>query len=262
MSFDRSPDLTVTEFRSLSGTVTTWSAPAQPRRLKLQWTTLDREDHEFLDRLVRRLDGPGPVALIDPLARNLLTGAQAAGTGSRSSWSANPQEITVYGGASPSDPVTVSVDAPPANGTTDLNWRGLGWPWVPVTPGMTLTWWAPGLLAAGADFAGLGLYWHNRTGDFLTGLLGNKNRPLVAVAPAGAAFVRVAARFNAKGAWPVGESILTVGDTSAALLAGDRPYGEGAPQYSVTGYTHAATSPNPTYRDITLELVEVASATG
>ncbi|MBZ4319539.1 hypothetical protein [Streptomyces huiliensis] len=261
-SYDRSPEISTTEFRALSGAVTTWTAPVLPRRLKIQWEALERPDYEVLDRLVRRLDGPGPVAVIDPLTRNLLGGAQSAGTGSLSAWSGNAKEMTLYGGAAPSDPVTVSVDTLPSNGLSDLNWIGSGWPYVPVTPGMTVTWWVPGLIAAGAGIARLCLFWHDRATGYVSGQVGPPERPLVGAVPTRGAFVRPAVRFNKTGVWEMGFSALTVGDTSAALLAGDRPYGEGTPPYSVTGYSHAATAGDGRYRDVSLDLVEVTSAAG
>lgn len=71
--------------------------------------------------------------------------------------------------------------------------------------------------------------------------------------------MRPAIRFDGTrlGEWAMGESMLCLGDVSAALVAGERPHGEGTPAYSITGYSHAATAGDGAFRDISLDLVEV-----
>lgn len=264
-SFDRTPDLAVTEFRSLAGGVTTWAPPARPRRLKLAWEAMQQDDVRHLDRLARRLDQLGPVAVVDPLAGNLLGGGQAAGLGDPMRWGVSAgsggADIILYGGGfGEYIPNTVSVEAVPASNGPDLSFRHPTWVGYPVTPGMTVTWWAPGLLAAGAAVAQLRIEWYGADGKLIsTGTTNAPTVPMVRPVPALAAYARPAVRFSAKGMWTMGESVLALGDTSAALLAGDRPVGEGTPAYSITRYSHAASDGDGAFRDIGLELVEVTA---
>lgn len=264
VSFDRSPDMGVSEFRALGGGVTTWAAPVQPRRLKLSWSAMLPGDVDHLDRLARRVDGPGPVAVLDPLAGNLLAAAQAAGIGTPAPfWGWDAAHVTMYGGVFGRwTPNTVSVDSLPAEGTTDLTWKHPYWYGYPVAAGLTVTFWVPGLATSAAKALGFWITWYDASRNQLDlSFQPSMATPLVATAPSRAAFAVPVVRFSGVGAWDLGASVLTVGDTSAALLAGAVPTGEGAPAYSVTGYTHAPAG-DGTHRDIGFELVEVTSASG
>ncbi len=261
-SYDRTPDLGVTEFRSLAGAVTTWAPPVQPRRLKLKWSAMDRADVEHLDRLARRVDGPGPVAVLDPLARNLLAADQAAGRGAPAKWSWTPLQIAVYGGQfGPYVENWISVESVPTEGYTSLTWLHASFPGFPVMPGQTYTWWTPDLLSAGAAMMTARVGWYDATGKYLsTSAADIAGAPLVAAVPAGAVYVRPYVAFTARGMWPLGTSVLVLGDVAAELVAGERPAGEGCAAYSITGYAHSATAGNGRYRDIGLDLVEVTGA--
>ncbi|MFD9629797.1 hypothetical protein [Streptomyces violascens] len=223
---------------------------------------MQRDDVAHLDRLARRVDGPGPVAVLDPLARNLLAADQAAGLGpAGGKWSGTASEITLYGGTGPYVNTTVSVEALPASGQTDLVWRHPSFHGVPVAPGQTYTWWTPGLVAAGASVLNARVAWYDVARKWIsTSVAGAPGVPLVASAPANAAYVWPHATFTAKGVWPLGASVLAAGDIAAALLAGELPPGEGSPPFSITRYSHAATDGDGAYRDIGLELVEVVTA--
>ncbi|MGW6061697.1 hypothetical protein [Streptomyces sp. NPDC055189] len=226
---------------------------------------MERGDVDHLDRLARRVDAPGPIAAVDPLARNLLGAAQAAGRGSPKKWSWTNSDFVLYGGSlSEYIPNTVSVENVPTANGPDLFWDHPTWPGYPVAPGMTVTWWTPGLVAGGAALGQLRIQWFDASGALLsTGTTNAPAVPMVRPVPAGAAYARPAARFTAKGLWEMGSSAFTLGDTSAALLAGERPAGEGCPAVSVTGYSHAPADGNGAFRDIGLDLVEVtSSATG
>ncbi|MFF7689714.1 hypothetical protein ACFZB6_26655 [Streptomyces syringium] len=262
-SFDRSPDLAVVEFRSLAGGVTTWAPPVRPRRLKLAWDAMQRDDVMHLDRLARRLDAPGPVAVLDPLTRNLFTGSQAAGRGA-DGWAWVPGEIVLHAGqAGPYVPNSVSVEKLGTSGGTELYWsHGYGPMWAghPVTPNLVVTWWVPGLHAAGAALDALKIHWHNAANEYLSVTTQTDvSRPVVATAPAGAAYCTPSVRFKATGMWLMGESVLALGDVAAELLSGQRPSGEGCPAYSITKYSHAPSDGDGAFRDIGLELVEVTA---
>ncbi|MEU5160456.1 hypothetical protein AB0G74_12705 [Streptomyces sp. NPDC020875] len=257
-SFDRSPDLNVSEFRALSGGVTTWAPPVQPRRLKLGWGSMEPGDVRHLDRLARRLDGPGPIAVVDPLAGSMLGGHQGDGTGSPSAWSWSGSDIELSGGTTGTAPVTATVKTVPASNGPDLFWQHPRWYGFPVAPGMVVTWWAPGLVAAGAPVAMLRIQWIDAAGAVTGTATQNGTAPLVQQVPVNTAYARPVVRFSALGAWPIGRSVLALGDVSSALVAGDVPHGEGSPPYSITRYGHGAAPGDGRWRDISLELVEVA----
>ncbi|MBB5934577.1 hypothetical protein [Streptomyces zagrosensis] len=225
---------------------------------------MQRDDVRHLDRLARRLDQLGPVAVLDPLAGNLLGGGQAAGLGNPARWAvtsaSGSSDLILYGGDYGEHvPNTVSVEAiPPSNGP-DLFFQHPTWTGYPVAPGTAVTWWVPGLLAAGAALSQLRIEWYDVANSLLSAAATNTPLvPMVHTVPAGAAYARPAVRFSAKGMWVMGESVLALGDVSAALLAGDRPTGEGCPSYSITRYSHAAMAGDGAFRDIGLELVEVS----
>ncbi|MCW7991330.1 hypothetical protein XF35_40570 [Streptomyces platensis subsp. clarensis] len=105
------------------------------------------------------------------------------------------------------------------------------------------------------------LHWYTRAKTFISSAVQtDTTRPLVAVSPANAAFMRPAVRLKATGLFPTGFAALSLGDTSASLLAGSRPIGEGSMAHSITAYRHAATPRDVAYRDIGLDLVEVTSS--
>ncbi|MGW1836315.1 hypothetical protein [Streptomyces sp. NPDC002067] len=215
------------------------------------------DDVAHLDRLARRADGLGPVAVLEPLAANMLSVGQGAGTGALAQWTAGAT-ARLYGGGGAGDAVTVSVDAASETSPAQLVWGHPSWPGYPVPPGTPVTWWCPGLVEAGAA-ARMVLGWLDATGKGITTVSGGPG-PLVAVPPPGAAYALPAVLIGAVGVWTLGGAVLAVGDISAALLAGDRPHGEGAPAYSITGYSHSAVPGAGEHRDIGLELVEVAGA--
>ncbi|WP_158857677.1 hypothetical protein [Streptomyces sp. NRRL B-1347] len=259
MKFDRSPDLGVKEFRALSGGVTTWIPPIRPRRLRLEWSAMERDDVVHLDRLARRIDEAGPVAVIDPLARNVLSSSQGLALGDPAKW-AYTKELALFGGVwSPYVENRVGV-VTVGEGGPELYWQHPNWVGYPAHPGMVYTWWAPGLLASGAPVVQWRMEWYDVSGKlFFTSSTPNVAVPIVRTAPEKAAYVRPAVRFDGTrgGDWPMGQSMLCLGDVSAALVAGARPYGEGTPAYSITGYSHAATAGDGAFRDISLDLVEV-----
>ncbi|MFJ2407113.1 hypothetical protein ACIOUE_38100 [Streptomyces xanthochromogenes] len=259
-SFDRSPDLRVSEFVSLEGGVTTWAPPVRPRRLKVSWEAMQPSDFTHLDRLARRIEGPGPVAVLDPLARNLLAADQAAGIGpAGGKWAYNSAEITLYGGSSgPSVANTVSVDALPATGLAELVWRHPVFTGVPVAAGQTYTWWVPGLVASGAAMGAARVAWYDAARKWVsTSTASTTGSPLVAVAPPTAAYVYPFVAFTAKGVWPLGASVLAPGDIAASLLAGERPLGDGCPAMSITRYSEQATPGAGEFRNVSVDLVEV-----
>ncbi|MCX4663358.1 hypothetical protein [Streptomyces uncialis] len=220
---------------------------------------MERDDVDHLDRLARRIDSPGPVALVDPLSRNLLSGPQGAGLGATAKWSLSGRDIILYGGDIGAHvPVTVSVENVPATAGADLYWRHPVWPGYPVTTGMELTWWAEGLRHSGAAIAEHRLEWITTTGAVLATDSSPGIWPMASYVPLFAAYVRPGVRFSHIGMWEMGASILAMGDVAAELVSARvPPAGEGTPPYSITRYSHAPSPGNGALRDIALELVEV-----
>ncbi|MEV7278109.1 hypothetical protein [Streptomyces sp. NPDC093111] len=265
-SFDRSPDLGVTEFRSLAGGITTWTPSNAPRRYKLTWTAMMPEDVRHIDLLARQSYSFEPLAVIDPLSSNMLGSRQAEGRGSTAQWGVVPGEITFM--ATETEPFRQVADVRivPASGAAELSWVNPNWSIFPVPASQRITWWPETASSPtySSKVEGVYLHWYTRAKTLISSAVQTDTaRPLVATSPANAAFMRPAVRLKATGLFPTGYAALSLGDTSAALLAGSRPIGEGSPAYSITGYRTSATPGDGSYRDIGLDLVEVTnSATG
>ncbi|MFF8959108.1 hypothetical protein [Streptomyces sp. NPDC014894] len=213
-TFDRSPESGTTEFRSLAGGVTTWTPQIRPRRLKLAWQNMLPDDLAHLDRLARRVDGPGPVAVIDPASANWLLPSQALGvigTHGASAWSGSM--VSTGGTQNPNAPVnpygpmSVVLNAPAA--ASDLVYNAPGATGYPVAPGMTVSWWAPSLAAIAAE---LRLLWYRADGTALTSASSTVqvDRPIQRAVPAEAAYVRPVVRLRAglTTRTPIGPAVL------------------------------------------------------
>ncbi|MGW2425066.1 hypothetical protein ACWC0C_38490 [Streptomyces sp. NPDC001709] len=247
-TFDRSPTLGVAEFRSLGGGVTTWAPALQPRRLKLAWQAMLPDDLAHLDRLARRVDGPGPVAVIDPAVGNLLTANHAHGNApapGQAQWFSTPNVTRT---STPYAPVLVSLAAP--DDLTTLVWYAptpvLAYP---VVPGQQVSWWAPSLAGVTEQVR---LWWYGADGAN-TGYSYSSfpDRPMVRTVPEGAVYARPGVKLNRSFAdLPVGPSILAMTTPehsawrlgyrqalSSAQQAGKTPL----TQYAVAG-TNAALS--------------------
>lgn len=256
---ERSPTVGAAEHRSLEGQVTTWSPKYTPRRHKLSWKWLQEGDARHLDRLARRLPVGGPyntdpVVLIDPAAGNLFDPHQAEPSYLTQEGVAKAWEVV--GGGSVIWYFSTLISGGVA-GTT-VWWRNTQHPsraW-PTTAGMTLTFVVdpPGAGLTNLPAWTAGLQWTDIDRNTISTVYATgQRRAVTGTAPAAAAFVRPFLSLNAAGTGYVGRSCLAVGtvaDTSAT--------GDGAPAYAVTGFTETVT--RLPYRDVTIELVEVAGA--
>ncbi|MEV7582228.1 hypothetical protein [Streptomyces erythrochromogenes] len=146
--FDRSPDLGVQEFRSLGGGVTTWAPPAAPRRLSLSWESMQAEDAYHLDRLARRVDGPGPIHVIDPGSENWLSSSLGAGRISLADYSEWVADATMILDPAPVDYDVMRVSLQATSGNRRIIFRRPDGSAYPVTPGMRVAWWVPGMVGA------------------------------------------------------------------------------------------------------------------
>ncbi|MEB8344081.1 hypothetical protein [Streptomyces endophyticus] len=257
-SFDRSADLGVSEFKSLGGLVTVTRTASTTRRTKLSWDRLPPADARALDRLARRIDGPGPLVLIDPVAGNVLGAAQAAGRGVAGAgdvsgldqWfkvSATGAVVEVAGA-----PGTFAFTA--ADATSKLGWRCVPWQGnFPVAAGTRISFRAPSAIAA-LGTVGVNIDFKKADGSYLSGP--SATGPYVAATvPAGAVFATPCATPGTAGTYSLAGACLSYDDGAAHTIPGD-----GLPQLAVTTYTDTPGLPLP-YRSINLELVEVSRAT-
>ncbi|MEV7925304.1 hypothetical protein [Kitasatospora sp. NPDC088779] len=248
VSYDRTPDLTVTEFRALSGAVTTWTAPVQPRRLKVSWTRMLRDDWAHLDRIARRIDGPGPVAVVDPLSDNMLSPGQSLGLGSVDQWTPSAGVSLMGGGSQWATVIVNALGSVPSSGLT-LRWNHPSWPGYPVAPGQVIAWWVPGAVTIAAE---LRLTWYDVYGAALsTSRSTVTTRPMVQAAPAGAAFASPSVQFATADVSTAGPALLRVArpedivsdPPAVERLTGSQLTGTGAPnQWATTPHLRLANS--------------------
>ncbi|KUF17534.1 hypothetical protein [Streptomyces silvensis] len=229
-SWERGAELGVGQFTSLGGQVTTHAPRRAARKLKLSFDRLPEADAAHLDRLARRVDGPGPIAVLDPVTRNLLDPLQASGRsgGGSGQWAVAAGSGTL---------VPSTTDLPntwkwrPAAVGDRLAWTLRPWPGFPVAPGATVrftlpTAWrvTPGTAELGwlaAD--GRSLSTTSATGPTVTG-----------TAPPGAAFVVPAGSAGASG----GDLML-----SGAVLTADDAYAPRAPRELLAAAAAAGKAP-------------------
>lgn len=257
-SFDRSADLGVSEFKSLGGRVTVTRNMAPVRRLKLAWDLLAPAHARALDRIARRIDGQGPVYVVDPAAGNVLAPAQAAGLGvagatgvtGLAQWFKTTTGTVTESTTAPGSFVFNATDT-----TSALAWRctGTGGNF-PVSPGLKVSFRVPTAVAAlGTALAGID--YKKADGTYLSST-STTSAVVTGTVPANAAYATPIARPGTVGTYSLAGACLTYGDTAADGVPGD-----GLPPMCVTGYSDTPGRPLP-YRSISLDLVEVAGAAG
>jgi hypothetical protein len=253
-SFERAVDLGVTEFKALSGQITLTRNLTPVRRIKLSWDMLPPEDARVLDRLARRIDGPGPVVLIDPASGNVLGPAQAAGTGPAGSaglrgWFKVGTTGTVVETATGIFGFT-AVDA-----TSLVAWHCLPWSGnFPAAPGLRVSFRVPTAFAA-LGTCSVGIDFKRADESYISSVSG-PGTFVAGTAPDTAAYVTPTARPSMAGTYSLAGACLTHGGDTAA----DNVPGDGLPLMSITGYTDTPGRPLP-YRNVGIDLVEVAGAT-
>ncbi|MDX2814976.1 hypothetical protein ABZ312_05450 [Streptomyces sp. NPDC006207] len=255
-SFDRSADLGVSEFTSLGGRVTVVRNARANRRTKLSWDTLEPAQARVLDRLARRTDGAGPVALLDPAAANMLDALQAAGRGEPGSTGLGQWlPVVGTGTGSVTEPASPGVFAFTAADTAaKVAWRHRYWGSHPVAPGTRISFRASTAIAALPTCA-VNLDFKNAAGAYLSSVSAN-GAYVAGTVPAGAAFVTPCAKPGAAGTYALAGACLSYDDGAADGVPGD-----GCPAMAVTGYSDVPSQPLP-YRGVSIDLVEVAGAAG
>ncbi|NUT93519.1 MAG: hypothetical protein HOY78_16005 [Saccharothrix sp.] len=243
--YDRSISLGVQEFAALSGGVTTTRLATPPRRLTLSWSALLPEHARWLDALARRAYGPGPLAVLDPAADNLLDAGQSLGR--------TPRRISLASWgtlAERSDGVLTVTDT--RGDSSQLYYLAPYWVGWPVLPGVPVSF-TSDLTRSGGARAVLD-FW-DASGAYLQ-TAGPAGPVVSAVVPAGAAFVLPKVWLPTLTApIPVGAALLRLGEPVTATEP--IPVGDGCPAMTVTGY---ADRPRLPHRDLSLTLVEVRRA--
>ncbi|XVV05325.1 hypothetical protein ACQPW3_08015 [Actinosynnema sp. CA-248983] len=243
--FDRTVSLGVQEFASLSGGVTVTRLATPPRRLSLSWAGLRVEHARWLDAVARRVYGPGPVAVLDPAADNLLAANQSQGIAPR-----NGIALVGFGSLAEQPDGTLTVTG--TQDTSQLYYSHSHWVGWPVVPGLVVSFTTTLAQTGGARCV---LEFFDRTGTFLDSA--GPTAPLLSVPPPdGAAFVAPKVRLPAlTSPTPIGPALLRIG---APVTVGEPvPVGDGCPAMTVTGY---ADRPRLPHRDLSLTLVEVRRA--
>ncbi|MEU7200262.1 hypothetical protein [Streptomyces sp. NPDC045470] len=237
----------MTEFRALSGAVTTWAAPVQPRRMKLSWTSMEKDDALFLDRLARR-NIRGPLIVMDPTSANLLDDAAATAdaSGPANTWAVSAGGLAV-------NSATRQWEFTSPSGDAVVGWRRTSW-----GPGQNY-FTAPGMrlsLAAPVAFPETTITMF--TWRALDGRVLSQSRAvgklLSAVAPDGAHSVTLACA-PGPGTFSLAGACLAVDEDA---VAGDP--GDGCPAMSITDYSISPVRGPGRARDISLSLVEVANS--
>ncbi|MER7828934.1 hypothetical protein [Streptomyces sp. NPDC095602] len=243
-AFERGADLGVTQFTSLGGQITTIAPRRAPRRIKLTFDRLSREDAAHFDRLARRIDGPGPVDVLDPVSRNLLDPLQAEGripAGSPyNSW------YTSVSGSGKLEPSTAPGALPhtyvwkPTQTTAQLSWHRRPRAGFPVAPGMRVRFTLPTSWRTGP--CATRLHWRDANGTYLSSAADN-GHTLLATVPAGAALVTPSGVAGEVGTYGLDGAVLTIDDdhvptAPANLLGADQAAGKGPlTQWAATGAT-------------------------
>lgn len=242
--FERGAELGVSQFTSLGGQVTTIAPRRAPRRIKLTFDRLGQDDAAHLDRLARRVDGPGPVEVLDPVARNLLDPLQAQGriaAGSPyNSWYTSTSgsgklEVSTAPGAQPQTYVWKALTT-----SAQLSWHRRPRAGFPVVPGMRVRFTLPTSWRAGP--CATRLHWRDANGTYLTSAA-DTGHTLVATVPEGAALVTPSGVTGEIGTYGLDGAVLTIDDdhvptAPANLLPAEQAAGRGAlTQWSATGVT-------------------------
>ncbi|KJK48923.1 hypothetical protein UK23_15495 [Lentzea aerocolonigenes] len=233
----------MTEFRSLAGSVTVTSLATPPRRISLSFDSLTEDDARWLEALARRVTGPAPFAVIEPVALNLLDGPQSQGYGPLGAYETN-------GGGALSQRADRQVTIGNTSSTSALRWRHPYWSGWPVVAGARL-----GFAAALAPLSGVCALDYLDAGG---ALLGSSPQGVTVydLPPAGTVFVRPTVRLVALPA-PVLVGPAWLSMDVPAQPGVPVPLGDGCPAMTVTSYSD---KPRPWGRDLSLDLVEVRRA--
>lgn len=133
-SWDRSPSWTTSRFQSLEGNFVGWVPPRKPQSRKMSWPWLSESEAKEISRVIRGVEGPGPIACWDGSSDNLMFPEQARGIGDTGYWlSPNAGTILANMTPAPADGQRyrkVTIDDMPVSG--ELQWRHPTWGAFPI----------------------------------------------------------------------------------------------------------------------------------
>jgi hypothetical protein len=248
IEFDRTVALGVSEFQAMGGGVTVTSLPTPPRRLALSWTGLPIDQVDWLDGLARRAFGTSPLAVLDPVTRNLLDGPQSQGYGPLGAW-------RLVGNGTLSRRADGAVMLTGTDELSQLQWRHPYWPGWPIRPGQRIAFASP--LARSPIYCTL--VWITVDGRETFGFTSEGSGGSINLPTEDTAFyVRPAVSPGTiTTPAPIGPALLRMTDSRLPVPVG--PVGDGGPAMAITGYTDRP-AVAATTRDLSLTLVEVRRA--
>ncbi|WP_133116294.1 hypothetical protein [Amycolatopsis antarctica] len=94
----KTPLVSQAQHNVLSGAIRVTSRSKVPRRWSGTLPWIDHADADWLLILIRKLYGPGPIAMIDPSTRNFLAPQQSVGRGRLAQWDPTAGTVTTAGG--------------------------------------------------------------------------------------------------------------------------------------------------------------------
>lgn len=243
-AFERGAELGVTQFTSLGGQVTTLAPQRSARKTKFSFDRLSEDDAAHLDRLARRIDGPGPIDVIDPVTRNLLDPLQAEGrcpdgSAARHWYASGGGSGQLQLSGRPGNAPDAYVWKPDST-TSQLNWHRRPRTGFPVAPGMTVSFTLPSSWRASP--CATRLHWRDAAGVYLSSAAVTSHT-LSATVPVGAALVTPSGIAGEVGTYALDGAVLTIDDphiptAPVNLLSTDQAAGRGpAAQWATVGFT-------------------------
>ncbi|MFJ9549088.1 hypothetical protein [Streptomyces erythrochromogenes] len=149
---------------------------------------MQTDDAYHLDRLARRVDGPGPTYVVDPASDNWLSAAQGSGRVMLSALDEWEHDTSVIFPPALLDWDLLRISLPVSGGNMRVQYKRPGGTGYPVAPGMQLAFWVPGMVGVAAEWR---FYFLSPSGASLLSVgSGNakSDRPFIATVPEGAAY--------------------------------------------------------------------------
>ncbi|WP_406737607.1 hypothetical protein OG365_07165 [Streptomyces sp. NBC_00853] len=146
------------------------------------------DDAYHLDRLARRVDGPGPIHVIDPGSDNWLSAGQGSGRVMLSALDEWERDASVIFPPALLDWDLLRISLPVSGGNMRVQYKRPDRTGYPVAPGMQLAFWVPGMVGVAAEWR---YYFLSPSGASLLSVgSGNakSDRPFIATVPEGAAY--------------------------------------------------------------------------
>ncbi|MFI6030513.1 hypothetical protein [Amycolatopsis magusensis] len=201
----RAPMLNAVEHTTLSGAVRTTARRMTRRRWNVSLPWLTEVEADWIRFLAERLDGPGPIVMIEPATRNFLGARQSLGRGAAADYS--PTAGTLAPQPDRSLLWTHTAGA-------SLRWVNRVWARWPAAPDMQVT-----FTHAAAGLSS-GITWFSRAGVNL-GSTASSTATITATAPAGVCWMTPYALATGAGSTTVPRACLNYGPTADLAVPGE-----------------------------------------